>query len=246
MTSKATESIRSKARAAISPLIPANDETVASKDFLLLAQRTNAGRRLPPYYLVYFLLVDLLDFRDLGRFEKTAWSIPVDFEGRGFLIDHRKFGVGVFAENLPDDEAAADEIVRLIHGGVTVARPYFDQLASDAVAGSRLNVVNRCSDLFDRYNYHVQLYKTKHADAERRKNERIETVDGNLTTTVFPAFTLRREANWLAVAAIESFFSWTEHVFIGAYIRVLKGDNFFHRRGLSYAVPPFASEITRG
>ena len=131
--------------------------------------RTEAGRRLPPYYFAYFLLVDLLNFRNIGRFEKIAWSVPVDFEGKAFLIEHRKFGVGVFAENLPDDEAAAAEIVHLIQNGVKAAQPYFDQLASDAVAGSNLNVVNKSSQLFDRYRYHSKLHREKHEEAEHRK-----------------------------------------------------------------------------
>ena len=58
--------------------------------------RTAAGRKLPAYYLVYFLLVDLLEFGYLGQGEKVAWSIPVNFEGRSFLIEHRKFGLGPF------------------------------------------------------------------------------------------------------------------------------------------------------
>lgn len=218
----ATKDHPSKAHAAIAPLIPANDSTAAPKDLLFSAQRTKAGRELPPYYLVYFLLVDLLNFNNLGRSEKIAWSVPVDYQGRAFLIEHRKLGLGVFAEKLPEDEAAAAEIVRLIHAGVKVAQPYFEQLASDAVAGSQLNVVNRSSDLFDRYSYHVRLYKAKQASAERRKHERIVTVSGNMTTTSFPSVGLCREASWLAVAAVESFFSWTEHIFI--HLAILTGE----------------------
>ena len=215
------DDMRDKAAKAIAPLIPANAGTVAPKHFLFSAKRTDAGRRLPPYYFVYFLLVDLLDFRNLGRFEKIAWSIPIDFKGQAFLIDHRKFGVGVFAENLPDDETAAAEIVRLIHDGVKVARPYFDRLASDAVAGSQLNVINKSSELFERYRYHASLYKDKHEESERRKEERVVTTKGSATITTFPVFTLKREAMWLALAAIECFFSWTEHVFI--HIAILSG-----------------------
>ena len=36
-----------------------------------------------------------------------------------------------------------------------------------------------------------------------------------------PVFELRREAGWLGLAAVEAFFSWTEHVFI--HIAVLRG-----------------------
>ena len=49
--------------------------TKADKDFLFKAVRADAGENLPPYYLIYFLFVDLLGFKNLGRFEKVAWSI---------------------------------------------------------------------------------------------------------------------------------------------------------------------------
>jgi hypothetical protein len=87
------------------------------------AERTNAGNQLPAYYLVYLLLVDLLGFENLGKWEKIAWSVPVDFEGRAFLIDHRKSGLGVFAAELPRDETAAGEIVSLIRKGSKPRNP---------------------------------------------------------------------------------------------------------------------------
>jgi hypothetical protein len=49
---------------------------------LLNGSRSRAGQGLPPYYLVYFLLVDLLGFRNLGRFDKVAWSVPLNTWGQ--------------------------------------------------------------------------------------------------------------------------------------------------------------------
>ena len=216
------DDIRDKAGKAIAPLIPANEKTIAPAEGLsFYGIRMEAGRRLPLYYFVYFLLVDLLHFKNLGRSEKVAWSVPVDFEGKAFWIEHRKLSVGVFAENIPDDEAAAAEIVRLIQNGVKAAQPYFNQLASDAVVGSKLNVVNKSSELFDRYHYYTNLYKKKYEEVKRRKDERVVTTMGNTTNINFPDFTLNRETNWLALAAIECFFSWTEHVFI--HMAILSG-----------------------
>jgi len=88
------DQIRAAVQAAITPLKAATSETKADKNFLFDAKRTDAGRSLPPYYLVYFLLVDLLAFRNIGQFEKVAWSVPVEYKGRAFLIEHRKFRAG--------------------------------------------------------------------------------------------------------------------------------------------------------
>jgi hypothetical protein len=97
--------------------------------------------------------VDLLGFENLGKFEKVAWSIPIDIRGRAFLIEYRKFGVGVFAHNPVDEEAQAREIVQHIKKAIKAAQPFFDWLADQAVAAAAVNVVNNSHALFARFEY---------------------------------------------------------------------------------------------
>ncbi len=225
MTFDDIEKIRKAASEAIYPIRPVDEETMADGNFLFNAKRTNAGRQLPPYYLVYFLLVDLLIFRDLGQFEKIAWSVPIDFKGKAFLIEHRKFGVGVFAQDLTEDEPNAEIIVSLVRKGVKAAEPYFDYLAEKAVNGSKLNVRNNSNKLYERYEYFMGEYKLMANEAKARSeekvNDKVDVTTGITTSDHFPAFELRRKSRWLALATIDAFFSWTEHVFI--HISILTG-----------------------
>lgn len=214
--------VRARALKAISPLKAADASTRAPKGFLFNAKRTDAGRSLPPYYLVYFLLVDLLGFRNFGRFEKVAWSVPVEYDGRLFLVEHRKFGLGVFAANVPEHEAAAADIVRLIHKATKAAQPYFDWRAEQAAKASKLNVVNRSPELFERLNFYLDRYDYRQQEADARKDEKVVTDLSKMSYTIaFPAVELYREAKWRGLSAIECFFSWTEHVFI--HIAILRG-----------------------
>lgn len=211
---------------AIAPIRPADGNTKARNDTLLSAVRSKAGEMLPEYYLVYFLLVELLGFRDLGKFEKLAWSVPIDFNGKAYLIEHRKFGIGVFVQDRETDEPACAEIVKLICQGVKVAKPFFDWLAEQAVYDSKLNVVNESRELFSRYQYFHQTYQDIHNEAERRSEERIVqehtgSGGGRWTTITIPAYELRKKSQWIGQAAIDAFFSWTEHVFI--HIAILTG-----------------------
>lgn len=200
---------------ALNPIKEADEKTKASKDFLFSAQRTNAGRNLPPYQLVYFMFHDLLGFKDLGRFEKIAWSIPIEFNNKAFLIEHRKFGVGVFAGNLDQDENDAQEIVKNIHRAVKICKTYFEWLANKAVSESQLNVKNKCYELYARYEYFLNLYRVESTQAEERKDEvHKETLSANAATYYRPYYQLKKNANWLAISTIDSFFSWTEHIFI--------------------------------
>lgn len=219
------EATKAAARRAIGAIRPAQVST-SDQATLYTAGRTAAGHALPPYYLVYFLLVELLEFPFWGRFEKVAWSVPIEFDGDLFSIEHRKLGLGVFAPNPSSKEEQAKEIVKLVGKGVRTAAPFFAWLAERAVQESKLNVVNRSDSLFGRFEYLLGLYKRTTTEAEERTDERHtetqETPYGTMTTTSYPAWELRQNAEWLALAAIEAFFSWTEHVFI--HIAILSGN----------------------
>ena len=155
------EAIASAARVAIDPLKPADSTTHLPRDMFFKAEETEAGRSLPPYYLVYFLLVDLLGFTDIGRSEKIAWSVPVDFRGMGFLIEHRKLGLGIFAQDADRDEAAAAAISQCISRATSAAAPYFEHLADIAADGSDLNVVNKSRQLYDGHEYFIKKYEAQ-------------------------------------------------------------------------------------
>ncbi|HUX65108.1 hypothetical protein [Sulfuricella sp.] len=219
------EHIRKAALRAIGEIRPTGPETLADPKFLFTAQRTKASNELPAYYLVYFLLVDLLGFKNLGQFEKISWSVPIDFNGKAYLIEHRKMGLGIFAHDASAEEDVARQIVIRIQKGVKAAQPFFEWLAGQAVQNSAVNVLNKSEPLFDRFTYHLETYRIKAREAVDRKDERhVETrnFDGGSSTSVhMPARKLRTESRWLALAAIEAFYSWTEHVFI--HIAILNG-----------------------
>lgn len=202
------EATRKKARAAIRPL-----KTVSSDFFG--GNRTEAGRELPEYYLVYFLLVDLLGFENPGRHEKIAWSIPVDLNGAVLFIEHRKFGLGVFSAGDHEAEEAAAEVVRLVKKGIRAAQPYFDWRAEIAVKKSEVNVRNLSIQLYERFQFLLNLYEAKCSEPEEFQEI------GSLGLKV-PVTQIWRESEWLGFSVVESFFSWTEHVFI--HLAVLQGE----------------------
>lgn len=216
------EEIRQRARKAIQPLRQANFHVTTANELLTSARRTDAGRNMPPYYLIYFLLIDLLGFRNNGQWEKTAWSVSVEYNSTPFLIEHRKFGLGIFGMPGAETEATAAQLVTCLYRAVRAAEPYFDWRAEDAARKSHLNVLNRSGDLLDHLDFHLELYEKRIEEAEARKGEVIKTqITSNSSTIHYPSYELRREARHYATAAIEGFFSWTEHVFI--HIAILRG-----------------------
>ncbi|MFQ2448579.1 hypothetical protein ACSZN8_16460 [Aeromonas caviae] len=213
--------LKEKVRSTLHPIIPAHSGTSAEKDLLFTAKRTDAGRKLPPYYLCYFLLVDLLGFKNLGKFEKVSWSVPIDFNGTAYLIEHRKFGIGVFAQEPEAQENEAREIVKRINKAINIAKPFFEWRASQAAKQSHLNVVNHNNKLFDRFCYFSEQYKALSKEVEDRKDDIIKEQHGNGYSVSYPAFEIRRNAEWMALSAVDAFFSWTEHIFI--HMAILSG-----------------------
>lgn len=205
-----------------------------SLDEYFWGMRSKAGRSLPPYYLVYFLLVDLLKFNNRGLEEKVAFSIPVKINGTILIVEHRKLGLGVFIK-CAEDEDKAKAVVRCINAGVKAGKNYFDALADNAAKGSNLNVNNNSNVLFERFCYFSNSYNNKCKEVEANQKLQVKkkpTVNcedfddfPDQLQTIFDISNktneLRREAMWCAMAAIEAFFSWTEHVFI--LIAILQG-----------------------
>lgn len=218
-----TSEIENAARTILHPIKPADSTTRAPRDFLFSAKWTQASDSLPPYYLVYFLLVDLLGYKNIGRFEKIAWSVPVDLDGRAFLIEHRKAGLGIFAQDSELDEDLAQTIATRLAEAVAAAEPYFKWLADQAANGSDLNVLNHSIELYDRYRFYVDQYLAARAEAAALRDEDLNREPPPGVSLYFtPGLALSRRAKWLALTAIETFFSWTEHVFI--HLAIVQGD----------------------
>lgn len=218
---KELEPVRELARRAIAPIKPSDgSNTPPTGD-----RRTDAGRKLPPYYLVYFLLVELLEFPNWGQGEKVAWTVPIDFEGNGYVIEHRKFGLGIFAGQSDEVEAQATKILGLIRSGVKAAKPFLRWVADNAVEQSKLNVTNNGRRLFERYVFFRDGFKARSEEAEKRRNEqqveRKTYPHGQATIIRMPAYEITRNASWLALSAIDAFYAWTEHIFI--HLAILQG-----------------------
>jgi hypothetical protein len=200
---------------------------------LMLSSTTRGSKSLPSHYLVYFLLVDLLRFPNMGAWEKSAWTVPIRYQSRLYAIEHQKMGLRICAPSedpgarfsgQPSEQQQEDseQIARKVRSAVKVAKPYFEWLANEAAKHSALNVLNHSLHLHERYLFLVDLYKEKLKEADSRKDEQIRTqYSANSWGVTFPYHRLKNEADWLALSSIDAFYSFTEHVFIHA--AVVKG-----------------------
>lgn len=224
LSDEALATIRERALKRLDPARPANSKDPAQKALLFTGERTNAGARLPPFYFVYFLLHDLLGFRDLGQFEKLAWSIPIWFRGQVFLIEHRKMGLGVFCADAAQHEDAASELVQRIWSACKVAEPYFKARAIQAVEAGELNIHNHHATLWGRYRYLRQRLKAAvraQGKADAKPPVRVQRSPSSWSISTRHCWVARERVAWLTQTVIEAFFAWTEHAFV--HCAVLRG-----------------------
>lgn len=203
------ENYKKKALEALSPIKPAD----GVNDFLYSAERSKASKLLPDYFLIFFLFSDLLNFKNLGQFEKLAWSFPINYKGKTFHIEHRKFGVGVFIQN-KEDETSAEEIAKKISRAVNDIRPFYDHIAEQAILKSEFNVINNNRPLFDRFDFLIKLYKSEYENHLQSKRKIEENHLAETSSFIPLNINHKQQANWLAISCIEAFYSWTEHLFI--------------------------------
>ncbi len=232
------EEVREAARQALGEVAPSGlplskQET---RD-LMFSSATEGSGDLPPYYLVYFLLVDLLGFASMEGGKRAPWTVPVRYRGRLYGIEPRESDFGIFApcqdqeagiDAAPAEEAQKDsrEIASLVCRAAAAARPWFEWRAGQAASGTDLNVVNSNQWLFSRYEFFRDRFHSLSAEAEQRKGELIRTKgavkDGTpFTAHSYPSLQFQKEAEWNGQAAIEAFFAWTEHLFI--HLSILRG-----------------------
>ncbi len=194
---------------------------------------------LPKYYLVYFLFVDFLNFTKFGPFEKIAYIIPFKYKGNFFRIEYRKFGMVLVGEEAANFEPVKNVII----GAVRASEKYYSKMAEDSLSGCNLNVVNSSAKLWQKFEFFKRSYFELNKDSENKKIELDQRQknpkdikspadwinDNALATTELrkrlnenlEPKRLLEQANWMAHAAVDAFFSWTEHFF--THLLVLKG-----------------------
>lgn len=204
---------------------------------LMLSSTTRGSKRLPPYYLVYFMFVDFLQFPRMGAWEKSAWTVPIRYQDRLYAIEHQKMGLRICAPNRDPDarmsgrpneqqEEDSDLIANKIRKAVNLAGPYFDWRAKQEATGNRLNVLNHSKWLFERYQFFKDKFTEQKAEAERRSAELRQEKDSSDLQSLLRALNsgvleLASETDWIAQAAVDAFFSWSEHAFI--HVAILRG-----------------------
>ena len=175
------------------------------------------------YYLIFLMLVDLLEYEYFGPYEKIAYGIPIEFDGLSYSINYQKFGMRIECSEGGDGA----NFYKIIRKGIKAAKPYFLWRAEQASTSSNLNLESKCPILWSKYQYlkeqSKQLLDKFEKDKDKPKVEKGYNDDGSLrySSVSFPAYQFLEQGRWIHEAAVDAFFAWCEHALV--HIAILMG-----------------------
>lgn len=219
------DAIKARASEAVRPLKPPSDWS--SVDWISCKVHIGAGDELAEAHFVLALLVGLLDYKYAGRTEGCLWSIPVELNDTSLFIEHRKFGLGIFAPCIPSVEGAAREVVNCIDRGIQSVREsgYFEAWTRGCAKDGNVILANDSILLYERYLFSREAFERQWAEVEQNKSKNGIGNSRNIVRLIeqeFSCSNLRKRAAWFGQFAIESFFSWIEHIFVHLAILLYK------------------------
>ena len=175
------------------------------------------------YYLIFLMMVDLLEYDYSGPFEKVAYIIPIELDGLNYTISYQKFGMRIECSEGGDGES----VYNLIRKGIKAAKPYFLWRAEQASTSSNINLESKCPMLWSKYQYLREQSKLLLDKFEKGKDKsKVENYyndDGSLraSSVSFPAYEFLEQGRWIHEAAVDAFFAWCEHALV--HIAILMG-----------------------
>lgn len=91
----------------------------------------STGNSDPPAYLVAFLFLHVMGFKNYGRMEKVWWHTYFEFKGTPYLIRDYKFGT--WSLEAPKDEAPDKKVVASLLRRISSAARQADKLLAEAL-----------------------------------------------------------------------------------------------------------------
>jgi hypothetical protein len=180
-----------------------------------------AREELPVPWLAHLALVQVVGCNDIGRGEKTLWQVPFRYDGVEAMLTHEKFGVRLYVGSRGREgdcsKRLGHEIVGKLRAIVrTLERDVLKDLADERLTEGRVTVMNQAVRLRAAYEHFRDEAATMLAASEAQDTKEMGTPgdEGGLFAGVSRHFERLELGSFNAIAAINAYFSWLEHVLV--------------------------------
>lgn len=166
-------------------------------------------------YIIYIIFVILKDFWWIGRWEKTAWEIPIKYKDVDFILTHRKFGFRIISNENEESVKKGLEAMAQIHKTIPYAEELYKPHIKAILQKNHISLENKYYIILNRYKYFKDKTVYTFRMADKYKNEKIKQ---NSIQDVFQLINKNRRkisvGNYYLIAMVDSFFSLLEHIFV--------------------------------
>jgi len=162
---------------------------------------------LPPFS-VFLALVTFSRFPCYGKSEKIAWSIPIRFKGAPYLISHEKFGLKIHPAEPDARDIEREKLIvdRLFHA-VRIADGMVKPFADEQIRDGKVTIANNSFLFRGKY----EFFRSK---AEECYQTSQPVTGEDQVSSINRKFRYDREAFFFASAALDSYFSYLEHLLV--------------------------------
>jgi hypothetical protein len=199
-------------------LAPVLDKLEPSEAASYQARVPVERERMPVPWLPYIALVQVIGCRDLGPADKTMWQVPFRYDGIEVMLTHEKFGVRLYlgvAEDGGGSQRLAAEIVGKLNAIVkTIEKEALQDLAEQKLDNGEVTLRNQHHRLRRAYEHFRTEAEQILAASEADDTRELGTVEEGdfLLRGISKTFQRLEVGGFNAIAAINAYFSWLEHV----------------------------------
>jgi hypothetical protein len=173
--------------------------------------------RIPVPWLQYMALVQVIGCRDLGPTEKTMWQVPFRYNGTNAMLTYEKFGVRLYldlGEGGGSGQLAAEIVGKLNAIVKTVERDSLRDLAEQKFDDGEVTLRNQHYRLRRAYDHFRAEAERLLAASEAEDTRELGTIEEGdlLSRGISKKFQRLEVGGFNAIAAINAYFSWLEHV----------------------------------
>jgi hypothetical protein len=165
--------------------------------------------------MVYLTLVTVLGFGYWGREEKTAWTIPVRYQGVPFRLSHRKFGLRVDVPNAKGESLRALHLlVRRLKSATKIADRLLEPLLRDQVERGHFTIRNQLHLFTERYRFFRSAAEAAFQSPPPPPVVHKRDAEGRPVAITSQPFKPEKEGFFNTHAMIDCYFSYLEHIFV--------------------------------
>lgn len=167
-------------------------------------------------YIVFIIFVKLKKFDFLGKWEKIAWQIPVEYKGEHLVFTHRKFGFKVITSGKsPKTIKLATEALEMIHKAIPFAEELIAPHIRNLIKKGSVSLDNEYSNIRNRYVFFREMAEKAFSIDKGNKFDWEKGTEPEKIKELYNTYLRdKNSGHYYVTAMLDSYFCLLEHLLV--------------------------------